>query len=68
MSFGELKKNGAFCPNFKICIGCFVHLRLFGVGGYVHVYQNGWGLGCMSVGCFVCIPIIKANYKVFFFS
>ena len=46
------------CPNFKICMGCFVHVILLGVGCFVslqkkkhvvvfvHIYQNGRGVLC----------------------
>ena len=31
-----------FCPNFKICMGCFVHVILLGVGCFVSLQKNMW--------------------------
>ena len=58
-----------FCPNFEICMGCFVHLILLGVGCFFSLQKKTCGGFCppitkwtwgggggMSVGCFVRIP------------
>ena len=43
MSYGELRKTcGGFCPNFEICMGCFVHVILLGVGCFVSLQKNMW--------------------------
>ena len=43
MSYGELRKtSGGFCPNFEICMGCFVHVILLGVGCFVSLQKNMW--------------------------
>ena len=61
MSYGELRKTGGvFCPNFEICMGCFVHVILLGVGCFVSLQKNMWWFlstfNKMDVGGYVRIP------------
>ena len=52
-----LQKHEGFCSNFKICMGCFVHVILLGVGCFVSLQKNMWWFSStynkMDVGCFV---------------
>ena len=34
------KSSGVFCPNFEICMGCFVHVILLGVGCFVSLQKH----------------------------
>ena len=51
------KHEVGFCPNFKICMGCFVHVKLLGVGCFVSLKKKTWWFLStytkMGVGCFV---------------
>ena len=45
------------CPNFEICMGCFVHVILSGMGCFVSLQKNMWWflstLNKMDVGGYV---------------
>ena len=69
------KKNtddGGFCPNFEICMGCFVHVILLDVGCFVSLQKNMWWFlstcNKMDVGCFVrgvfCPYTCPSNYLI----
>ena len=42
MSYELRKTRGVFCPNVEICMGCFVHVILLGVGCFVSLQNNMW--------------------------